>query len=125
MRLLLDTHVLLWWLADDPALSSTAQAAILAPDHEIFVGATTVWEIGIKVALGKLTVPGDLEEAIEAEGFRPMAFTVRHAAIAGSLPRHHGDPFDRALIAQAQLEGCTLVTRDEQIRRYGIPILPA
>jgi PIN domain nuclease of toxin-antitoxin system len=123
--LLLDTHALLWWLADDPTLSDAARAAIALPENEVLVSAASAWEISIKVALGKLSLPGDLEEAIVAEGFRPLPFAVRHAVVAGSLPRHHDDPFDRALVAQAQLEHCSLVTRDERIRRYGVSIVDA
>ena len=125
MRFLLDTHALLWWLSDDPTLSVEARAAISAPDHEVFVSAASAWEIGIKAALGKLSVPGNLEEAIEAEAFRPLAFTIRHAMVAAALPRHHDDPFDRALVAQAQVERCTLVTRDTRMRLYEIQLLEA
>ena len=125
MRLLLDTHALLWWLADDPALSETARTAIARPENEVLVSAASAWEISIKASLGKLSVPGDLEQAIAAEAFRPLPFTVRHALVAGSLPRHHDDPFDRALVAQAQVEQCILVTRDARIRRYALTVLEA
>lgn len=125
MRLLLDTHALLWWLADDPALSEAAREAIASPANEVFVSAVSAWEIAIKVALGKLTVPGDLEGAIAAEGFQPLPFTIQHALMAGALPRHDNDPFDRALVAQATAESCTLVTRDSRITLYGLPTLMA
>lgn len=125
MRLLLDTHALLWWLADDPALSHDATAAIADPHSSVFVSAATAWEIAIKQALGKLEAPSDLERQLELNRFESLAITVSHASAAGTLPRHHDDPFDRMLVAQALAEGLTVVTRDPRIGRYGVPTLPA
>ena len=125
MRLLLDTHVLLWWLAADPGLSPAARSVIAEGANTVFVSAATAWEMAIKRALGKLIVPDDLEGAVTASGFQSLPITMAHALLAGALPRHHDDPFDRMLIAQAQSEGLTIVTRDAQFSAYGVPILPS
>lgn len=125
MRLLLDTHALLWWLADDPSLREAAREAIASPESAVFVSAGSAWEIAIKQALGKLRGPGDLEAELESEGFAPLSITVGHALAAGALPRHHDDPFDRLLVAQAQAEGLTIVTRDPRIEPYGVATLAA
>lgn len=124
MRVLLDTHVFLWWLADDPGLRPAAREAIADPDTIVHVSAVTVWEIAIKAALGRLdAVSADLAGEIAANGFVELPITARHAARAGGLPRHHDDPFDRMLCAQAGLEGLTLVTRDRVFEAYGTAIL--
>ncbi len=125
MRLLLDTHALLWWLADDPKLASEAAAAIGKRSSAVMVSAASAWEIAIKQALAKLEAPSDLENQLELNGFEPLPITVAHAYSAGTLPRHHDDPFDRMLVAQAMAEGLTIVTRDERIARYPVPILSA
>jgi PIN domain nuclease of toxin-antitoxin system len=124
MRLLLDTRVLLWWLADDRALSKQARA-LIANEPEVFVSAASAWEIAIKRALGKLEAPEDLLPALEAGGIRRLPIDFEHAAVAGALPRHHDDPFDRMLVAQAQREGLTLLTSDIRISRYAVTVLPA
>jgi PIN domain nuclease of toxin-antitoxin system len=121
--LLLDTHTLLWWLADDPALSAAAQTAIAAGPTQVFVSAASAWEMSIKRALGKLDIPDNLEAELAAHRFQVLPITVAHALVAGGLPRHHGDPFDRMLIAQAQLHQLTVVTHDPRFQLYGIPIL--
>ncbi len=123
MRLLLDTHVLLWWLADDPNLGEEARAGVSAPDSAVYVSAATVWEISIKQSLGKLDAPTDLLRQIELSRFEPLSITAAHAYTAGALPRHHDDPFDRMLVAQAMTEGLTLLTRDSRMGRYGIGVL--
>jgi PIN domain nuclease of toxin-antitoxin system len=122
LNLLLDTHVLLWWLADSPRLSRTARTAIRDSDLT-YVSAASAWEIEIKKSLGKLSAPDNLEATLGAYRLRPLAVTVAHAIAAGRLPRHHGDPFDRMLIAQASLESLTLVTRDARLKVYGVPVL--
>ena len=125
MRLLLDTHALLWWLADDPVLSSQARGAIADRANLVAVSAASAWEISIKRALGKLVAPDDLETQVEANDFVALPITLAHGLAAGSLPRHHDDPFDRMLVAQAQAEGFAVVTRDTRLARYGIDLLPA
>ncbi|HEY9899935.1 MAG TPA: type II toxin-antitoxin system VapC family toxin [Pantanalinema sp.] len=125
MKLLLDTHTLLWWLADDPTLSRAAREAISKGENQVFLSAASVWEIAIKQAIGKLDIPGELIGALEEGGFEPLPIAWAHALRAGSLPRHHDDPFDRMLIAQAQAEEMVLVSRDERFRHYEVAILPA
>lgn len=125
MRLLLDTHVLLWCLEEPPRLAAQARLAIESPENMVLVSAASVWEIAIKRALGKLDAPAHLREAMETTGFEPLAITHAHAEAAGALPRHHDDPFDRMLVAQAQLEGLNLVTRDERLARYEVALMRA
>lgn len=121
MRLLLDTHIVLWWDADDPRLSGVFRAAVASPENEIFVSAASAWEIGIKRATGKLQVGASVAHTIRRHGFTALPITVEHAEWAGSLPLLHRDPFDRLLVAQAQLEGLVLVTVNDQILRYQVP----
>lgn len=125
MRLLLDTHVVLWWLANDPELSPAAREAIAAAGSDVFVSAASAWEISIKKALGKLEAPSDLERQLELNRFEPLSVTVGHGYAAGSLPRHHDDPFDRLLVAQAKAEDLVLVTRDRRFDLYGVGTLAA
>lgn len=125
MLLLLDTHSFLWWLADDPALGATARAAIADAENLVFVSAATAWEISVKRAKGKLVAPGDIEAWLAANEFIELPIEIGHAVRAGQLPPHHSDPFDRMLIAQAQLEAHTLVTADAEIQRYGVKTLDA
>ncbi len=123
MNLLLDTHALLWWVGGQP-LSSEAKEAIADPGNLVCVSAATVWEISIKQALGKLSVEGDLD-VILAEDFEPVPITFDDGRRAGALPRHHRDPFDRMLVAQALGRDLTLVSRDPRMDPYGVPILRA
>lgn len=125
MRLLLDTHAFLWWVGNDPALAADAREAIADPDAFVAFSAASAWEMSIKAALGRLRVPPDLERVLARSRFVPLAIEVRHALRAGSLPLHHRDLFDRMLIAQAQLEGMTIVTRDPAIARYSVATLAA
>jgi PIN domain nuclease of toxin-antitoxin system len=124
MPLLLDTHVVLWWLVDDPGLSEAIKDS-LDHDPDVYVSTATVWEVAIKHALGKLVGPTDLPEQVRDSGFRSLLIADEHAIVAARLPRHHRDPFDRMLIAQALVEGLTLVTRDPEIQKYAVPIQPA
>lgn len=126
MRLLLDTHVFLWWLGEDETLAIPATEAIANPETLVHVSAATIWEIAIKANLGRLDVSGsDMAAEITASGFIELPMTARHAQIAGWLPRHHDDPFDRMLIAQAQAEALTLVSRDSAFQSYDVFLLPA
>jgi PIN domain nuclease of toxin-antitoxin system len=125
VRLLLDTHVLIWWLARDQTLSGEAQAAISDGDALVAVSSVTAWEMSIKHALGKLVMPDDLEAQLEAHDFDQLPITVADALAAGALPRHHEDPFDRMLIAQAQARGLTIVTRNRLFALYRVQTLPA
>jgi PIN domain nuclease of toxin-antitoxin system len=123
MRVLLDTPVVLWWLADDPTLADDIKH-LLDTEPGAYVSAATLWEVSMKQALGRLE-PADLPERVRDAGFRPLPITVAHAIAAGRLPDVHRDPFDRMLVAQAQCEDLTLVTRDEHIHEYDVPILSA
>jgi len=124
VRLLLDTHALLWWLADE-GLVPQARDAIADPGNLVVVSAASAWEISIKKALGKLAAPDDLEQQVHAGGFLPLPVSIAHGVAAGELARHHDDPFDRMLIAQAYTEGLTIVTRDKRFDEYGVALLPA
>lgn len=121
MRLLLDTHVVLWWLTDDDTLSADVKEMI-DTEAEVFLSAAAVWEIAIKQALGKLTGPADLLDVLDRSGLVELPIRSRHAVDAGQLPPLHRDPFDRMLIAQARCEGLTLLSRDPQLRRYEVPV---
>ena len=122
-RFLLDTHVVLWALAEPAKLARPARSALEDAQNEVLVSVVSAWEIAIKRALGKLDAPDDLEAAIRMQGFEPLLLTFHHAAQAGGLPPHHRDPFDRMLIAQAQAEGLILVTRDSNFPLYGVRTL--
>jgi PIN domain nuclease of toxin-antitoxin system len=124
MRLLLDTNALLWWLANE-GLAGQASEAIADPANFVAVSAVSAWEISIKKALGKLAAPDDLEQQVQAGGFTPLPVTIAHGIAAGQLARHHDDPFDRMLIAQAIAEGLTIVTRDKRFSDYSVALLPA
>jgi PIN domain nuclease of toxin-antitoxin system len=123
MRLLLDTHALLWWVMDDARLPVGLDSVLTEPENQVYVSAATGWEISIKASLGKLD-PGPLgqglAEAIEGQGFLPLPITLEHAARAGAMPPHHMDPFDRMLVAQAQAENLHLVSSDRTLERYGV-----
>jgi len=100
------------------------RAAIADPAHDVFVSAASAWEIAIKTALGRLAFPLDRIESVLAQmGIAPLPISLAHAVAAGSLPRHHDDPFDRMLVAQARLEGLVLITEDTALARYDVPIL--
>lgn len=121
--LLLDTHALLWGLGDVDRLSSTARGALSAGVTPAYVSAASVWEIEIKRSIGKLQAPDDLLDRVAAASFQELTVDFRHAMLAGALPRHHGDPFDRMIVAQAQCEGLTIVTADKRISAYDVPTL--
>lgn len=122
MNLLLDTHAFLWWVADEP-LDPAAAAQIADPDSLVAVSAASAWEIAIKRSIDKLRFDGDVSAEIVGNGFEPLDMTVAHAIRAGALPPHHRDPFDRMLVAQAQAEGLTLVSRDVRLNEYDVEIL--
>ena len=124
MTLLLDTHTLLWFLTNDPKLSARARGAIEDVANETHVSAASLWEVAIKSALGKLTLPATYAEIfprqLETNGFGLLPITPAHCATLLTLPFHHRDPFDRLLLAQAKTEGLTLVTDDGQFGPYGV-----
>ena len=119
MRILLDTHVLLWWLGNSPALSSRARALIANPENTIFVSAVSLWEIWLKHSLGKLRIPNEFEERLGAECFENLPLSSVQTKFFFLLPWHHRDPFDRMLIAQAQESNLVLLTADALLASYG------
>ena len=125
MRLLLDTHVLLWTLEEPERIGDQALEQMSAPDAELFVSAASVWEAHIKYASGKLVLLDDFFDQLDAAWIERLPVSFQHARAAGLLPRLHGDPFDRMLVAQARLEGLTLVTADDRLAEYGVPVLVA
>ncbi len=125
MNLLLDTHVLLWWLDDHPSLPEKARHHISDGNNLLFLSAAVIWEIRIKQNLGKLQIPPDFRQVLEQQPFELLAITIEHAHAVGNLPEIHRDPFDRMLIAQAKAEGFTVVTRDSVFKQYQIPIIEA
>ena len=125
MNLLLDTHVLLWWLDDNPNLSQSARTVIADGNNLVFVSAAVIWEIQIKQALGKLKIPVNFRKVLDRQGFDLLDITVEHAYAVGRLPLYHRDPFDRILVAQAKVEKMTLVSRDNHIKKYKVPLINA
>lgn len=125
MRLLLDTHVLLWWLNEPDKLGTDARIAISDEANEVFVSAVAVWEVSIKSQLGKLDQPVDLLGAVKYYEFRELEVSIKHALAVRDLPLLHRDPFDRLLIVQAFLENCLIVTSDAKIMMYEVPHLDA
>ena len=121
-RILLDTHAVLWWLADDPSLSAGARAEIADPVSEVLVSTGSVWEIAIKRSLGMLTVADDLLDRVLSAGLSWLRVSERHAWEITNLPHHHYDPFDRLLIAQARVEEIPIVTRDLRFHAYDVEL---
>jgi PIN domain nuclease of toxin-antitoxin system len=124
LQALLDTHALLWWLSDDPALTTAARKIIGETRNTIFVSAASAWEIATKVRLGRLPTAADLAAdfagCLDREGFQALSISLEHAARAGWLPGAHKDPFDRMLIAQAQAENMPVVSNEELFDSYGV-----
>ena len=125
MNILLDTHVLIWALENNPTLSKAAVDCIVDGSNMVFVSAASVWEINIKMTMGKLEAPDNLLEEIRLHRFTPLPMTLEHAQLAGRLPDIHKDPFDRMLVAQAMIEKLTLATRDKFIDEYKIKTVKA
>ncbi len=125
MNLLLDTHVLIWALENNPTLSDHARKAIIDAENLVFVSAVSVWEISVKQARGKLHVPDNLIEEIKIHRFTPLEINLQHAKLAGQLPCIHKDPFDRMLVAQSIIEKLKIVTRDQVLSKYDVTVLKA
>ena len=119
MKILLDTHPILWWLANSPSLSEQARTLISDPENTLFVSAVSLWEIWLKESLGKLRLPSDFEGMLAAESFESLPLTAAQARQVALLPWHHRDPFDRVLVAQAQVEDLILLTADDALTAYG------
>jgi len=127
VNLLLDTHVYLWWLVDSPRLGAPAREAMSDPGTLVHVSAVSLWEISIKESLGRLDVARDVDlvDEIERSGFVELAVRGYHGVRAGRLPPRHDDPFDRMLVAQAELEGLTLITADRELEQYDVKLQSA
>jgi PIN domain nuclease of toxin-antitoxin system len=123
MRILLDTHTFLWWNSRDERMPQHLREAIKSSQNTVYVSAVTVWEIAIKRAIGKLDFSLPIAAAVEGHGFSSLAISVQHSEWAGALPSLHRDPFDRLLVAQAQMEALTLATVDSKILSYQVPHL--
>ncbi len=123
MRLLLDTHAALWWLSGHERFGEEAARHLNDHTNQVLLSAAVVWEVAIKRSLGKLDAPEDFAPTLVGAGAQPLPVTLAHAAAVESLPWHHRDPFDRMLIAQATIEGATLVSRDEVMHKYGVPFV--
>ena len=129
MKLLLDTHALIWWLEGSTKLGPAARHAIASEDSAVWVSAASAWEIAIKAALGRLTFSEPLEDSLPREldrsGFQPLAITIAHGLATRTLPEHHADPFDRLLIVQARAEGLALLTADRVFKKYDVQLIDA
>ena len=127
MRYLLDTHIFLWWNLGNPQLSDRVVGIISDGNNEIFLSAVSAWEIAIKVAKKKLTIPEEpvrfVPSRMQLHGFQPLPIQVHHATRVHDLPMHHTDPFDRLLIAQSQIESMPLISVDTDIRRYELEVI--
>ncbi|MBI3680385.1 MAG: type II toxin-antitoxin system VapC family toxin [Acidobacteria bacterium] len=119
LRILIDTHLLLWWFANSLLLSEQARTLISDPESTVFVSAVSLWEIRLKESLGKLRLPPDFEERFAGESFESLPLTAAQTRQVALLPWRHRDPFDRMLVAQAQVEDLTLLTADEVLTAYG------
>ncbi len=124
MRLLIDSQVLIWILVDHPRLKPPIRELVTSADV-VRVSAASIWEISIKRAQGRLSVPDDLLDRVRTSAIEPLAVTMEHGWLAGGLPMFHADPFDRLIVAQAISEGLTIVTSDRRIREYGVPVIAA
>lgn len=127
MKLLLDTHALLWWLEDAPALSVVAREVIGDPAAAVLVSTASIWEVAIKARLGRLDVPNDLEgfftRQLSLNGFEVLPVHLRHAALVRHLDDHHRDPFDRLLVAQAKCETVPLISKDQWLQSYDVEVI--
>ena len=129
MRLLLDTHAFLWWVDDNRRLSRKARAAIASREHSCYFSLASVWEMAVKASLERLSLPSGVDrfvsEQLAANEFEALPIDLRHSGEVARLPFHHRDPFDRLLVAQAQLEALPILTADRTFGRYDIEALPA
>jgi PIN domain nuclease of toxin-antitoxin system len=123
VQLLLDTHVLLWWLNDDPSLTEEHKRLIQDKRNACYVSAATVWEISIKSGLGKLRIAKEYLDVLRSQGFLELPVSWAHTSAVQQLPEHHRDPFDRLLVAQAAAEGMVLLSVDPLIRKYQVNVL--
>ena len=125
MKLLLDTHIVVWWGDNSPRLAPAIRAVVADSANEVFLSSVSWWELAIKAAKGHLAIPTGLRSRLRQDGFRDLPITAEHALGVARLPLLHRDPFDRLLVAQALAEGLVLVTHDDVLTRYDVPVLEA
>jgi PIN domain nuclease of toxin-antitoxin system len=123
VKLLLDTHAALWWLADDARVGRAAERELSDDTNRVLLSAAVIWEVAIKRSLGKLQAPAGLAQTLLSAGAQPVPITLDHAAAVEALPWHHRDPFDRLLVSQALTEGAAIVSQDERLRPYGVSLV--
>ena len=123
MKLLLDTHAALWWLSGDDRFGQVAAGHLRSAANQVLLSAAVAWEVAIKRSLGKLDAPADLAPTLVAAGAMPLPISLAHASAVEALAWHHHDPFDRLLVAQATIEGAVLLSGDDALRPYGVPIV--
>ena len=123
MKLLLDTHAALWWLADDPRIGDEVVRQLTDDTNQVLISAVVVWEVAIKRSLGKLDAPEGVAHTLLDAGAQPLPVTIDHAAAVERLPWHHRDPFDRLLVAQALTEDAAIVSRDNPLSQYGATVV--
>ncbi|MCK4541558.1 MAG: type II toxin-antitoxin system VapC family toxin [Spirochaetales bacterium] len=123
MNLLLDTHIILWWLSDDAQLSADHRDLLSDTGNLCLISSASIWEISIKQGLGKLKIPSNFLDVLKTQGFSELSVTWEHSKRVTDLPMHHRDPFDRMLIAQAQIEKLVLLSVDEQIKKYNVKVI--
>jgi PIN domain nuclease of toxin-antitoxin system len=123
VKLLLDTHAALWWLADDDRIGEEVIRHLTDDTNQVLISAVVVWEVAIKRSLGKLDAPADLAPTLLGAGAQPLPVTLDHAAAVEKLPWRLRDPFDRLLVAQALTEDAAIVSRDEPLSEYGVAIV--
>ena len=127
MKILLDTHTFLWWITDDQKLSGRAREIISDGSNELFLSAATGWEMAIKAQIGRLKLPGEpirfILEQMRINAIQSLPIQMNHALHVSTLPQHHRDPFDRLLIAQAQLEGLPVLSSDHQLANYQVEVI--
>jgi PIN domain nuclease of toxin-antitoxin system len=123
LKLLLDTHAALWWLSDDERFGQSAAKHLADETNQLLLSAAVIWEVAIKRSLGKLETPPDFGPTLLGAGAIPLPITLEHAAAVEALPWHHRDPFDRLLVAQAEIEGATLVSHDGALGAYGVELV--
>jgi PIN domain nuclease of toxin-antitoxin system len=123
LKLLLDTHSALWWLSGDERFGADAARHLSDVTNQVLLSAAVVWEVAIKRSLGKLQAPADFARTLLGAGVQALAVNLDHAAAVEHLPWHHRDPFDRILIAQASIEGASIISRDDALRPYGVALV--
>ena len=122
MNILLDTHSFLWWQEQSKKLKPHVQYLIANPENTVYISTASIWELAIKASLGKIKIPKDVKSAISTNHFLILPVSIDHALAVQHLPKHHTDPFDRMLVAQAIVENLTIVSRDEELKRYDVQV---